>query len=159
MVNKLSQCCVPSLRNVGIPAFCVCRSTENRTCSPCCGALPARLVADESQVCCELIEAKCFRTVSIRKVPSPIIPYPVYTAVVGRLCGNGSVPPYVVGGDGGLLRRSPSLGVSVCLCARDGTELRCRRREGSPGVVPVGAVAVILRGEIGFSRTGYVSTV
>ena len=159
LVNKLSQCCVPSLRNVGIPAFCVCRSMENRTCSPCCGALPARLVVDESQVCCELIEAKCFRTVSIRKVPSPIIPYPVYTAVVGRLCGNGSVPPYVVGGDGGLLRRSPSLGVSVCLCVRDGTELRCRRREGSPGVVPVGAVAVILRGEIGFSRTGYVSTV
>lgn len=107
----------------------------------------------------QLIEAKCFRTVSIRKVPSPIIPYPVYTAVVGRLCGNGSVPPYVVGGDGGLLRRSPSLGVSVCLCVRGGTELRCRRREGSPGVVPVGAVAVILRGEIGFSRTGYVSTV
>lgn len=27
----------------------------------------------------QLIEAKCFRTVSIRKVPSPIIPYPVYT--------------------------------------------------------------------------------
>ena len=26
--NKFSQCCVPSLRNVGIPAFCVSRSTE-----------------------------------------------------------------------------------------------------------------------------------
>ncbi len=95
LVNKLSQCCVPSLRNVGIPAFCVCRSTENRTCSPCCGALPARLVADESQVCCELIEAKCFRTVSIRKVPSPIIPYPVYTE--WRL---------LVGGMGAIRRRA-----------------------------------------------------
>ena len=30
----------------------------------------------------QLIEAKCFRTVSIRKVPSPIIPYPVYTVGV-----------------------------------------------------------------------------
>ena len=60
LVNKLSQCCVPSLRNVGIPAFCVCRSTENRTCSPCCGALPARLVADESQVCCNSSKPSVF---------------------------------------------------------------------------------------------------
>nr|CDX10535.1 hypothetical protein [uncultured bacterium] len=57
--------------------------------------MPARLVADESQVCCELIEAKCFRTVSIRKVPSPIIPYPVYTE--WRL---------LVGGMGAIRRRA-----------------------------------------------------
>ncbi len=28
LVNEFSQCCVPSLRNVGIPAFCVSQSTE-----------------------------------------------------------------------------------------------------------------------------------